>query len=140
MVAETIDMVISFIDRSKLARVIVFFFLSRFFLVLPATAVDRPLGLGDAWHIMRGNSWRFIGATWLSAILVLVVSQVLLPYGFEPRAGAEPQTAIDAIVIYALVDFLAIAVGITVLSKFYRHIVGMDAPEGVEGGAAENSA
>ena len=128
-------MVISFIDRSKLARVIVFFFLSRFFLVLPATAVDRPLGLGDAWHIMRGNSWRFIGATWLSAILVLVVSQVLLPYGFEPRAGAEPQTAIDAIVIYALVDFLAIAVGITVLSKFYRHIVGMDASEGGEGGA-----
>ncbi len=137
LVAETIDMVVSYIGRYKFAWVIVFIFLSRFFLVLPATAVDRPLTLGKAWHIMRGNSWRFIGATYLSAILVVVVSDVFLPYGFEPRAGDGPQTAIDAIVIYALVDFLAIAVGITVLSKFYRHIIG---GESGGGGAAGNSA
>ena len=61
---------------------------------------------------------------------------MVLTQHLEPRAGAEPQTAFDAIVIYALVDFLAIAVGITVLSKFYRHIVGMDVPEGGEGGAS----
>ena len=136
LVAETIDMVISYIGRYKFAWVIVFVIFSRFFLVLPATAVDRPLTLGKAWHIMRGNSWRFIGATYLGAILVVVVSRMVLTQHLEPRAGAEPQTAIDAIVIYALVDFLAIAVGITVLSKFYRHIVGMEAPEGGESGAA----
>ena len=70
----------------------------------------------------------------LSAILVVVVSGMLLTKHLEPRAVHGPQTAIDAIVIYALVDFLAIAVGITVLSKFYRHIVGMDAPEGSAAG------
>ncbi len=58
----------------------------------------------------------------------------------SPVGGDGSQIAIDVIVFDALADLLATAVGITVLSKFYRHIVGMDAPEGGEGGAAENSA
>ncbi len=39
--------------------------------------------------------------------------------------------------VLVIIVIFATAVGITVLSKFYRHIVGMEAPEG---GAAENSA
>ena len=126
-----------------LAAVTLFTILLRFYLVLPATAVNQPLTLGKAWDIMRGNSWRFIGAAYLGPGMVTIIKGYLLYKGYKlyrfihPVGGAEPQTAIDEIAFSALADFLAIAVGITVLSKFYRHIVGRKAPEG---GAAKNSA
>ncbi len=111
--------------------------LLRFSLVLPATAIDRPLTLGKAWDKMRGNSWRFIGAAWLGPGMVMIIEEYYFRPSTRPVGGYGSQFAIDVIVFSALADLLATAVGITVLSKFYRHIVGMEAPGG---GAAENSA
>ena len=123
-----------------LLAITLFSILLRFCLVLPATAVDQPLGLGDAWDIMRGNSWRFIGATYLGPGMVMIIERFMLHRSGQPVGGYGSQFAIDTIVFSALADLLATAVGITVLSKFYRHIVGMEAPEGRESGAAGSSA
>ncbi len=123
-----------------LAAVTLLTILLRFFLVLPATALGRPLTLGKAWDIMRGNSWRFIGAAWLGPVMVAIISRWWVRGWTQPVGGDGSQIALDLIVFDALADLLAVAVGITVLSKFYRHIVGMEAPEGDEGGAATGSA
>ncbi len=113
-----------------LFAVTLFTILLRFYLVLPATAVGRPLTLGDAWDIMRGNSWRLIGAAFLGPVMVTTIYGFMFRHLTQPVGGDGPQIAIDAIVLDALADLLAIAVGITVLSKFYRHIVGGERGEG----------
>ena len=128
-----------------LAFPIIIFVLFRFFLVLPATAVDRPLTLGEAWRNMRGNTWRFIGATLLIGIpLIIAVSIQAMFAAFSQVAsatgGAAEPTIGDLVAtnaVMAIIGFLLVAAGITVLSKFYRHIVGMEAPGG---GAAVGSA
>ena len=121
-----------------LALPIIIFVLFRFFLVLPATAVDRPLTLGEAWRNMRGNTWRFIGATLLIGIpLMIAVSIQAMFAAFSQVAsatGGAPEPTIGDLVatnaVMAIIGFLLVAAGITVLSTFYRHIVGMDAPWG----------
>ena len=119
-----------------LALPIIIFVLFRFFLVLPATAVDRPLTLGEAWRNMRGNTWRFIGASFLVGIpLMIAVSIQAMFAAFSQVAsatGGAPEPTIGVLVatnaVMAIIGFLLVAAGITVLSTFYRHIVGMDAP------------
>ena len=121
-----------------LALPIIVFVLFRFFLVLPAIAVDRRLTLGEAWGNMRGNTWRFIGASFLVGIpLIIAVSIQATFAAFSQVAsatGGAPEPTIGALVatnaVMAIIGFLLIAAGITVLSKFYRHIVGMEAPGG----------
>ena len=125
-----------------LALPILVFVLFRFFLVLPATAVDRPLGLGEAWRNMRGNTWRFIGCFFLVAIPSVILMWILLAifglslYGGS-MAGGAPEPTIGVRVatnaVMAIIGFFITAVGVTVLSTFYRHIVG---GESGEGGAA----
>ena len=129
----------------SIAVSILLFVMFRFSLVLPGTAVDRSLGLGEAWHKMLGHTWRFIGAFFLVAIpamfLIWIVSAIFgqsLSGGItsgEPKSMAAVPVVTNAAI--AIIGFLWTAADITVLSKFYRHIVGMEAPEG---GAAENSA
>jgi hypothetical protein len=133
-----------------LAMPIIFFVLFRFFLVLPATAVDRPLAFGEAWRNMRGNTWRFIGASFLVAIPLIIVALILGAFAgysqFASMTGGapEPTTGVHLTIsagptigvllarnaVMAIFGFLLTAVGITVLSTFYRHIVGMEAPGG----------
>ena len=119
-----------------LAMPIIVFVLFRFYLVLPAIAVDRPLTLGEAWRNMRGNTWRFIGASFLIGIpLIIAISIQAMFAAFSQLAsatGGAPEPTMGVLVatnaVMAIIGFLLIAAGITVLSKFYRHIVGMDAP------------
>ncbi len=124
---------------SILAMPILVIVLFRFFLVLPATAVDRTLAFGEAWRNMRGNAWRFIGCLFLVAIpslifiwgLFAVFGQSLFGGGMT---GGAPELTIGVRVVMnavmVIIGFFITAVGITVLSTFYRHIVGMDAPGG----------
>ena len=122
----------------SIAASILLFVMFRFSLVLPGTAVDRPLGLGEAWHKMLGHTWRFIGAFFLVAIpamfLTWIVSAILGQSLSGGITSGEPESMADVSVVtnaaIAIIGFLWTAAGITVLSKFYRHIVGMDAPEG----------
>ncbi len=132
----------------SIAASILLFVMFRFYLVLPGTAVDRPLGLGEAWRKMLGHTWRFIGAFFLVAILsgipFWIVSAIFGQSLSGGTTSGAPESTIGVLVatnaVWAIVGFFATAAGITVLSKFYRHIVGMDAPEGGEGGAAGVSA
>ena len=124
---------------SILAMPILVIVLFRFFLVLPATAVDRPLAFGEAWRNMRGNTWRFIGCFFLVAIpsliliwgLFAVFGQSLFGGGMT---GGAPELTIGVRVVMnavmVIVGFFITAVGITVLSTFYRHIVGIETGEG----------
>ena len=114
------------------------FVMLRFSFVLPSTAVDRPLGLGEAWRNMRGNSWRFIGAIILvavpSVILILIRLAIFGPSLCADMTGGAPPLTIGVVVatkaVGALIGFFVAAAAVTVLSKFYRHIVSMDAPGG----------
>ncbi len=96
----------------------------RFFLVLPATAIERPISLGEAWSKMHGNSWRFIGAFFLGPVLTVSGIRLFVLRHFERPV---PIDSIEAIVatnaVETLVEFFGTAVGITVLSIFYRQIV-----------------
>jgi amino acid transporter len=106
--------------------------------VLPAAAVDRPIDLGKSWRRLGGNTWRYIGALILVVIPAIIVGLILmalfLPFLIAnlPSGGQVP--SVTFIVIWNLVSliftFFATAVGITVLSKFYRHIVGGERGEG----------
>ena len=127
----------------SIAGFVLLFVMTRFSLVLPGTAVDRPLGLGEAWHKMLGHTWRFIRA-FLLVLIPSVIPSVILAWIVYQSTGTTndaPEPTIGVLVatnvVLAIVGFFATAAGITVLSKFYRHIVGMDAPGG---GAAEISA
>ncbi len=114
----------------------------RFSLVLPSTAVDRPLGLGEAWHKMLGNTLRFIGAFVLVSIpfviLVWIVPEFFDLSQFTGTTNGAPEPTIGVLVatnvVLALVGFFSTAADITVLSNFYRHIVGGETGKG--GGAA----
>ena len=126
---------------------ILFFVLFRFSLVLPATAVDRPLTLGEAWRNMRDHTWRFIGCFFLVGIPPVILMLILLAiFGMSlvggGTTGGAPEPATHLLVtarptigvlvasnaVMTIVGFFATAAAVTVLSKFYRHIVGMDAP------------
>ena len=128
----------------SIASLILFLVMFRFSLVLPGTAVDRPLGLGEAWRNMRGNSWRFIGASFLVAISPICLIGILAAYSsgsfFGDLTSGEPESMADVPVFtnaaIAIIGFLWTAVGITVLSKFYHHIVGGETAEGGPAGPA----
>ena len=115
-----------------------FFVFLRFSLVLPAAAVDRPIDLGESWRRLGGNTWRYIGAIILVVIPAIIVGLILMalfvPFRIASLPGGGQGPSVTFIVVWNLAiiifTFFATAVGITVLSKFYRHIVGMDAPEG----------
>jgi hypothetical protein len=128
----------TFVLFAWLATFVLFFVFLRFSLVLPAAAVDRPIGLGEAWRNMRGNTWRYIGAIILVAIPIIIVILILMalfvPFLFAGMHGGGPRPPMTFLVVWNLVNmiftFFGTAVGITVLSTFYRHIVGVDAPGG----------
>ena len=116
----------------SILAIVGFIVMFRFYLVLPGAAVDRPLGLGEAWRKMRGNTWCFIAAAILVTIPAVAIPWILDALVglslFTGTTGGAPEPTIGALVatnaILAIVGFLATAAGITVLSKFYRHIVG----------------
>ena len=121
-----------------LASFVLIFVFLRFSLVLPAAAVDRPIDLGESWRRLGGNTWRYIGAIILIVIPAIIVGLILMalfvPFRIASLPGGGQGPSVTFIVVWNLAiiifTFFATAVGITVLSKFYRHIVGMDAPEG----------
>ena len=123
---------------SGFAAFILMFVVLRFSLVLPGTAVDRPLGLGEAWGNMRGNTWRFMGAIILVAVPSVILMLILLanfgPSLFGDMTGGAPPPTIGVVVatkaVGAIIGFFVAAAAVTVLSKFYRHIVGMATGEG----------
>ena len=136
--------------------IILWFLALRVTLVLPGAAIDRPMSIVDAWRESRGNSWHYIGTIIIGIVLPYIFVDLLVTlYGsglttstihvLGTELSSEVRTPINLengviVFLMTVINALLVAVGITVLSKFYRHIVGMEAPEGDEGGAATGSA
>jgi len=117
-------------------------------LVFPAAALDRPLGIGAAWRLMRGNTWRLavtmivmmIGAEVAMmiamivveiaiVILAIVIALALAFLGVNPlespalaSVGLAGGAALLGLLMTAL-EFILIALFTAVLAIFYRQIV-----------------
>jgi RsiW-degrading membrane proteinase PrsW (M82 family) len=100
-------------------------------LVFPAAACGKPIGLGTAWQLMRGNSWRLIWASLLTAlplkvatlILTAIVVALVAPDGTADLANPPMGFVILLGLIEAISDILLAALGASVLSGFYRELV-----------------
>ena len=108
-------------------------------LVFPSAAFGQPLGFTEAWRRMRGNAWRFVGASLLVALVMFVVTFVPAFFiGIANGVGkamaahtmhAAPSMTFSMSILVArmIVDvtatFIAMALGASTLSAFYRRIV-----------------
>jgi hypothetical protein len=108
-------------------------------LVFPSAAFGQPLGFAEAWRRMRGNAWRFVGASMLVALVMFVVTFVPAFFiGIANGVGkvmaahsthAPPSMTFSMSILVArqIVDvmatFIAMALGASTLSAFYRRIV-----------------
>ncbi len=115
---------------------ILYLVMFRLSLLLPAAAVDRPLGFGEAWRRLGGNTWRLIGASALVAIaFVIAIIPIELTLGWSmmkqlpvstTQAPMMPSAMAMSLFFVAMmaIGFLMMAVIITVLSKTYQHVIG----------------
>jgi len=89
-----------------------FYLVARLSLVLPATALDRRVGLGWAWDLSEGNSWR----------LFLVVG--ILPWVISAPSNlidyTDPNVPVTAAV--TIVGTALLVVEIAALSLAYREL------------------
>lgn len=104
---------------------------ARLALLFPAAACGRPLGVGAAWRLMRGNSWRMVWVSILTALplkivafgLAAIMIAAALPAGSEFVTTPPMGFVILSGVIEAVSDMLLAALGASVLSGFYRELV-----------------
>ncbi len=100
-------------------------------MVFPAAACGKPVDVSAAWQVMRGNSWRLIWASLLTALPLKVVTLVLTaivvalvaPAGTADLSNPPMGFVILLGVIEAVSDMLLAALGASVLSGFYRELV-----------------
>lgn len=115
---------------------ILYLVMFRLSLLLPAAAVDRPLGFGEAWRRLGGNTWRLIGASVLVGLaFVIAIIPIELTLGLSmvkqwqvstTQAPMMPSTMAMSLFFMAMLalGFLMMAALITVLSMTYRHVIG----------------
>jgi len=106
-------------------------------LIFPSAAYGQPLGFGDAWQRMRGNAWRFFGASLLVALIMFGVTFVPsffigivdgVARAMAKHSGGPSPTFIMALMVTRLfvevtAAFIGMALGASTLSIFYRRIV-----------------
>ncbi len=67
--------------------------LLRLWLILPAAACGRPIGIAEAWHLGRGNTWRLAAAAALTGLPVaavwLALESVAAPASLGPLLARE---------------------------------------------------
>jgi hypothetical protein len=96
-------------------------FLMRLNLVLPATAIERPIGFGEALRIGKGLGWRM-----LLAIMVLSLPFVLVTMGLQwaltvvsiglPALFIQ----IKVMILNVLLQIIVTVLGISVITAGYR--------------------
>lgn len=112
---------------------LVFLAYARWSLLFPAAAYGRPLGWGEAWRRMRGNTWRYVGCLVLTTLpFVLAVgfleNMALALTGFNDlNAMKAAQATPGGILLDGLSDtlvfFVGFALGASILTGFYRRLV-----------------
>ena len=106
------------------ALVVVFYRLAT---ILPAGAVERPMGLGEAWSATSGAS----GAILLVAVLTVALSLALQLPGLLVGGGlgavGDPAAAatggLISVIYGVVVQWILLMVGISVLTVLYGHFV-----------------
>ncbi|HEX2653436.1 MAG TPA: hypothetical protein VHN11_07280 [Xanthobacteraceae bacterium] len=114
--------------------------LPRLTLVFPAAACGFPASLREAWRRMKGNTWRLIGASALSSIIMIIVlmagvavftllflgADVTVSHFFGAPTYDSLGFLITAILIQTLkvsFSFLVIALFASIAAIVYREIV-----------------
>lgn len=87
----------------------------RLALILPASSVDRPLRLGEAWAATSGATGDIVALAFISAIASVVISLPSLVF-------TGPLSAVG-LLWGALVNWLSLMVGISILTTLYGHYV-----------------
>jgi hypothetical protein len=99
-------------------------------MLFPAAAYGAPLGLGSAWRLLAGNTWRLVGAGILACLpfilAVLAVFSALLQALHVDLESTGAILPLGLFILRGVVDtvsnFIGVALGATVLSSFYRRL------------------
>ncbi|MTI43279.1 hypothetical protein E1178_06610 [Roseibium hamelinense] len=93
----------------------------RFSLILPATAVERPIGLRQAYGISEGLGWRLFFASFALS-LPFGVLMLLLQFLVQQLSSSLPVIFIQLkiVVLSVLVQILLTVLSISVLTAGYR--------------------
>lgn len=102
----------------------------RLSLVFPAAALDRKMGLKDAWTFSKGKGWRLGLIMLLPPIPIAILDiMILLPLhgllGGIGLGGTMTGDLVTGLVEHTL-SFAGIAASVTALGFAYRKIVGSD--------------
>jgi hypothetical protein len=106
--------------------------IARLSLLYPAAACGTPLGIVAAWRLMRGNSWRLIGASLLAVLPLLLLTGLLLGrvmtaahVDAAEALSAGPMLGLFLLsgVVEALLRLLLVALSATILADFYRRLL-----------------
>ncbi len=94
--------------------------------LLPAAAIDRPLGVAASWSLTTGNGWRMMGIAFLPLFPVILVQLlVAMVFGSLAQAfGVEQSlstTFVAALLQYAI-TYAGVAITISALSFAYIHL------------------
>jgi len=99
----------------------------RLSLILPATAVERPLSLGEAYRISEGLGWRMFFASAVLSLPFAVVT-ILLQLLITQAAGGLPLILIQlkALILNVLLQIIVTVLGLSVLTSGYRMAMDRD--------------
>ena len=95
--------------------------LARLNLVLPATAVERPIGIQDAFHLGYGFGWRMLVAAVLLTLPFVLVSaglQLILEYAVAGLPVLLIQ--LKVMILNVLLQIIVTVLGISVITAAYR--------------------
>jgi hypothetical protein len=104
---------------------------TRLSLLFPATASGARLGARAAWRVMRGNSWRLVGANVMAVMPIVLFRELLASVLIGAKLVSPDDAAADSPlglvllggVVYAVLGLLMTALGASILSEFYRRIM-----------------
>ncbi|QDG75178.1 hypothetical protein [Labrenzia sp. PHM005] len=93
----------------------------RFSLILPATAVDHDIGLGDAYQMSAGLGWRMFCAIFLLSLPFALIGEALA-YLLELSEGGLPVVLIQlkVLILNVLSQIILMVLSISVLTSGFR--------------------
>ena len=100
--------------------------------LLPAAAIDRPLGIAASWSLTTGNGWRMVGVAFLPLFPVVVVQLLaaMVLGSLAQAIGVEQglsTTFVAALLQYAI-TYAGVAITISALTLAYLHLTSMRTP------------
>ncbi|MBN9673440.1 hypothetical protein [Roseibium aggregatum] len=103
---------------------LLFFAIPAFFrlsLILPATAVERPIGLGEAYSVSAGLGWYMFFASVILA-LPFALANLGIQYLLQAASGSIPLLFIQIkiLILNVLLQIIVTVLGISVLTGGYR--------------------